>query len=144
MWAIGTDVAKDHLHNRLKLIEGGGAQHFGTFLTAEWFEQYVAERPILKRKPGGGYRRAWEKAHPGDRNEALDLSVYNLAMAHHLGLHKWAALDWLQLRTRLVPAVVALPAPAVLPDAALAPVPAPPASVPPAAPVGRRILSRGV
>lgn len=141
LWAIGTDVAKDHLHNRLKLTAGGGAMHFHDKLGAEWFAQFLAERPVLKRKPGGGYVRAWAKASAGDRNEALDLSVYNLAMAYHLGLHKWAALDWLQLRTRLVPAVAAAqqsPPPAPPSTPVSAPKPAPPA------PVGRRMLNRGI
>jgi phage terminase large subunit GpA-like protein len=103
LWTIGTDVAKDHLHNRWKLQHGGGAMHFHDKLQLEWFEQLVAERPMLKRKPGGGFRRVWEKASHGDRNEALDLTVYNLAVAYHLGLPKWSAHDWARLRQRLVP-----------------------------------------
>ena len=105
LWELGTEVAKDHLHNRLKLTEGPGAMHFASSLPLSWFEQLLAEAPRLKRKPGG-YRRVWEKLNQGDRNEALDLAVGNLALAHHLGLHKWTDHDWARLRTRLIPAHV--------------------------------------
>jgi phage terminase large subunit GpA-like protein len=103
LWTVGTDVAKDHLFNRFKLHSGWGAMHFNAALQREWFEGLLAERPLLKRKAGGGMRRVWEKFRPGDRNEPLDLTVYNLALAHHLGLHRWSALDWARLRTRLIP-----------------------------------------
>ena len=104
LWMIGTDVAKDHLHNRFKLTAGPGAMHFHQMLPQEWFEQLVAERPVLKRLSTGYTRRMWIK-NPGDANETGDLAVYNLALAHHLGLHKWSPLDWQRLRERLVPAV---------------------------------------
>lgn len=128
LWQVGTDVAKDHLFNRYKLTSGWGAMHYSAALEREWFEQLLAEAPRLKRKPGGGYRRVWAKVHDGDRNEALDLSVYNLAMAHHLGLHKWTLADWQRLRERLIPkqltpdlfAVVQPDTPAALPPAELA------------------------
>ena len=166
LWMIGTDVAKDHLHNRWKLVDGPGAMHFHQALPMEWFEQLVAERPILKRMSGGFARRIWVKA-PGDRNEALDLSVYNLALAHHLGLHKWSELDWQRLRARLVKPTADLFATAALEDAAAAvpeaatawdapppaasdPAPPPPPAAAPALPsavpavYGRRIRSRGI
>lgn len=103
LWTIGTDVAKDHLYNRYKLTSGWGAMHFSTALLLEWFEQLLAESPRLRRKPGGGYRRMWDKNNPSDRNEALDLAVGNLALAHYLSLHKWTLNDWQRLRARLVP-----------------------------------------
>lgn len=135
LWMIGTDVAKDHLHNRWKLHHGPGAMHFHDKLEAEWFEQLTAEKPMLKRVPGLGFRRVWQKANHGDRNEALDLSVYNLALAHHLGLHKWSSADWDRLRDRLIPKA---PPPAIAD--AIAPVAAPQA----APPAGRRQLNRGL
>jgi phage terminase large subunit GpA-like protein len=167
LWQVGTDVAKDHLYNRFKLTSGWGAMHFNAALELKWFEGLLTERPILKRKPGGGWRRVWEKFNHNDRNEPLDLSVYNLALAHHLGLHKWSPLDWQRLRERLIPkqftpdlfaqqaAQEAAPTPAAatvphLPTAlpaepALA---APPAPFPPIQPpdlsAGRRTLSRGL
>jgi phage terminase large subunit GpA-like protein len=103
LWTIGTDTAKDWLHSRFKLEAGWGAMHYNEALDQAWFEGLLAERPTLKRRPGGGYRRVWEKAAQGDRNEPLDLTVYNLAIAHHLGLHKWTMADWARLRERLIP-----------------------------------------
>ena len=171
LWTIGSDTAKDHLHNRWKLASGWGAMHFNTALQAEWYLGLLAEVPRLKRKPGGGMRRVWDKVY--ERNEPLDLTVYNLALAHHLGLHKWAAADWKRLRDKLIPAshtpdlfaaadLAQLPAPtpAAPPDdqpaaqdptgtePPAAPLPTPP-SIPmpqhhPAAPVARRVYSRGL
>lgn len=155
-WTIGTDTAKDHLHNRYKLTSGWGAMHFATALQLAWYEQLLAERPTLKRKPGGGYRRVWDKASHGDRNEALDMAVYNLALAHHLGLHKWSLQDWARLRAKLIPAALTpdlftqappapeytLPAPGQGPDTTT-PRPALPAVTPSPAPRGRRVISTG-
>ena len=103
LWTVGTDVAKDHIFNRFKLTNGWGAMHFSAALDLPWFEGLLAERPTLKRKPGGGYRRVWAKFKESDRNEPLDLAVYNLALAHHLGIHKWTLHDWQRLREKLVP-----------------------------------------
>jgi phage terminase large subunit GpA-like protein len=131
LWTIGTDVAKDHLFNRFKLTSGWGAMHFNSALHKEWFEGLVAERPILKRKPGGGFRRVYEKYSPSDRNEPLDLTVYNLALAHHLGLHKWSSLDWHRLRERLIPKQLTpdlFASQAVAAPAAASPPPAAPSS----------------
>lgn len=163
LWTLGTDVAKDHLHNRYKLTSGHGAMHFSTALPLEWYEQLLAESPRLRRKPGGGYRRVWDKNNPGDRNEALDMAVGNLALAHYLGLHKWSLQDWQRLRDRLIPKAVtpdlfvqapaAPPAVDVVDQVARAAAPAAPAvpdPTPPALPVddgranARRMLSRGL
>ena len=160
LWSIGTDVAKDHLHNRWKLHHGPGAMHFHQQLGRDWFEQITSEKPTLKRVPGVGYRRVWLKASHGDPNEALDLAVYNLALAHHLGLHKWTASQWLALRARLIPLFVTPDLFTAPPPEPAAPAPhntdiaAPPAPAvqsparqqpPPAAPLaGRRMLNRGI
>lgn len=159
LWQIGTDVAKDHLFNRFRLESGWGAMHYARTLPKEWFEGLLCERPILKRRPGGGLRRVWEKFNHADRNEPLDLAVYNLALAHHLGLHKWSPLDWARLRERLVPAhltpdlfaagdLAQAQSEAGTDQAAV--VPQPPAPPPPAAHIapapaaGRRVLSKGI
>lgn len=102
LWMIGTDVAKDYIHNRLKLSEGPGAWHYPEAMPDEWYEGVLSERKQVRYVKGHAVRE-WIKA-AGDRNEPLDVSVYNLAVAHHLGLHKWSALDWQRLREKLVPA----------------------------------------
>ncbi len=119
LWEVGTDVAKDHLFNRMKLEEGSGAMHFHDQLPAEWYEGLVVEQPRMRYVKGRAIR---EYVKPnGARNEPLDLSVYNLAIAHQLGLHKWSALDWKRLRDKLIPPNLDLfaPAPPVPPPAQL-------------------------
>ncbi len=165
LWTIGTDVAKDHLHNRMRLTGGPGALHFHTALPLEWFEQLLAEAPRLRRKPGGGLRRVWDKRSPGDRNEALDMTVGNLALYHYLGLHKWTEADWLRLRRKLIPeggvtpdlfvqpAPAAAsherthtedgPEPAAVTEAAAAAASAPMPTHSAAQPIARRMISRG-
>lgn len=164
LWSIGTDVAKDHLAGRWKLHHGPGAMHFAMGLGQDWFEQLVSEAPKVKRLPGGGFRRVWDKIDAGGRNEALDLSVYNLALAHNLGLQKWTPSQWANLRTRLIPKqltpdLFAAPAPATTEPAVAEPAPPSPPSpetpLPAAAPTtvhtralpvapGRRYRSRGI
>lgn len=163
LWQVGTDVAKDYLFGRLQLTEGPGAMHFHDQLPEEWFKGLVVEQPRLRYVKGRSVR---DYIKPnGARNEPLDLSVYNLAIAYQLGLHKFSALDWQRLREKLVPKQFtpdlfsAPPPPAVESTAAsdatvgtVAASPAPAAAPPvhthapqPAAPTnGRRILNRGL
>jgi phage terminase large subunit GpA-like protein len=114
LWEVGTDVAKDYLFGRMKLHEGPGAMHFPIAIDPEWFDQLVAERLTIVYRAGRAIRR-WINP-PGVRNEATDLSVYNLAMAYKLGLHKWSALDWRRLREKLIPPTGDLFAPAPAPQ----------------------------
>jgi len=102
LWEVGTDVAKDYLLlDRMKLADGPGAMHFPKDIDPSWFDQLVAERMVVTYRNGRAVRK-WVNP-PGVRNEATDLSVYNLAMAYKLGLHKWSELDWRNLRAKLVP-----------------------------------------
>lgn len=105
LWSVGTDVAKDWLHNRIKLASGPGAMHISKYLPAEWADQFLSEAPKITYSRGQAVRR-WQKRSPSDRNEALDVSVYNLATAYRLGLHKWTATDWELLRKKLIPAQI--------------------------------------
>lgn len=118
-WMVGTDVAKDYLFNRFHLLEGPGAMHFHTLLPPEWFAGLVVEQPRTRYVKGRAVRE-WIKPN-GARNEPLDLTVYNLATAYRLGLHKWSALDWQRLRDKLIPPTGDLfaqpPAPAAPPPA---------------------------
>lgn len=100
LWFIGTDTAKDYLASRWKRTTGAGAVHFSTELTEDYFKQLTAEYKTNVYKRG---RRVsiWEKKQ-NDRNEALDLMVYNLAAAHYLGLHKRSEQQWQKLRDKLI------------------------------------------
>lgn len=136
LWQVGTDVAKDHLSNRMALTDGPGAMHFHVDLPPEWFDQMVTEQPKTRWVKGRAIRE-WVKPN-GARNEAWDVSVYNLAIAHQLGLHKWSALDWARLREKLIPRNLDLFAPAPVP----APT-APEAASPETSPVETPPLAEG-
>jgi len=102
LWLIGTDTAKDWIYNRYGFESGPGAVHFAKDLPDEFFQQCVAERKIARYVKG--YKRIeWVKGK-ADRNEALDLQVYNLAMAYYLGLHRYGEQDWDKLRQALAQA----------------------------------------
>lgn len=101
LWSLGTDTAKDHIFNRIKLAQGPGALHWHAGLELSFFEQLLVEKPVIRWHKG---RKIREYVKPnGARNEVLDCHVGNLALAHHLGLHRWSPLDWAQLRTNLIP-----------------------------------------
>lgn len=102
LWMVGTDTAKDWIYNRYSFESGPGAVHFAKDLPDEFFQQCVAERKIARYVKG--YKRIeWVKGK-ADRNEALDLQVYNLAMAYYLGLHRYGEQDWEKLRQALAQA----------------------------------------
>ena len=101
LWIVGTDVAKDHLYNRMRLKAGDGAMHMPKWAPDEWFKGLVAEQRVTRYRKGRAVTE-YVKAS-GDRNEPLDLTVYNLALAHNLGLHRWSRLDWDTLRGNLIP-----------------------------------------
>lgn len=101
LWMVGTDTAKDWLHNRWKIPTGPGGVHFSHDLPADFYAQLVAERKLV-RYVKGHKRTEWVKAK-ADRNEALDLSVYNLGCAYYLGLHRFSANDWQRWRLKVEP-----------------------------------------
>lgn len=138
LWFIGTDTAKDYLASRWSRPAGKGAVHFSKDLPEDYYKQLTAEFRVAVYKRGRKVS-VWEKK-PGDRNEALDLMVYNLAAAYHLGLNKKSEGYWQSRRDKLFPAnfdlfkVIAVPVPVAIPaDAASMATPAPVAPpVPPA------------
>jgi len=102
LWMIGTDTAKDWIYNRYSFETGPGALHFAKDLPDDFFQQCVAERKVARYVKG--YKRIeWVKGK-ADRNEALDLMVYNLAMAYYLNLHRYGEHDWDKLRQALAQA----------------------------------------
>jgi phage terminase large subunit GpA-like protein len=77
MFPIGTFSAKDVLFGRLKIeTPGNGFIHFNKSCDDEYFEQLLAERPIIKQIKGFSVK---EYVKIRDRNEILDLWCYNLA-----------------------------------------------------------------
>lgn len=144
LWFVGTDTAKDWLHHRWKIPEGPGGIHFSADLPEDYYKQLVVERKVIRWVKG--YKRTeWVKAK-SDRNEALDLSVYNLACAHYLGLHRFTADDWARWRIKVDPPQADLfsspaasaeppPQPAECADVCTPSEQAPPAEASPPAPV---------
>jgi len=101
LWMVGTDTTKDWLHSRWKIGEGPGGIHFSQDLPDDFYKQLCSERRLIKHVKG--YKRSeWVKSK-ADRNEALDLCVYNTAAAHRLGLHKWRETDWEREREKVNP-----------------------------------------
>lgn len=135
LWFVGTDTAKDWIYNRYPFEQGPGALHFPNDLPDDFFDQCVAERKI-SRYVRGHKRVEWVKGK-SERNEALDLMVYSLAMAHYLGINRYNETDWGQIRGRLAQAgLFDEPAAPEAPAAfVVAAEPAKPAQVPVAAPV---------
>lgn len=102
LWFVGTDTAKDWIYNRYPFEDGPGALHFANDLPDDFFEQCVAERKVARYVKG--YKRIeWVKGK-AERNEALDLMVYNLAMAHYLGLNRYKEHDWERIQQALAQA----------------------------------------
>ncbi|WP_285429278.1 phage terminase large subunit family protein [Pseudomonas sp. lyk4-R2A-8] len=152
LWFVGTDTAKDWIYNRYPFESGPGALHFANDLPDEFFAQCVAERKVAKYVRGHK-RIEWIKGK-AERNEALDLMVYCLAMAHYLGINRYQEHDWDRVRNSLAQAglfdekavaaeriTVAEKAPAT-PQVAPQPV-APVAQPRPAAPPQRRSSTSG-
>lgn len=101
LWFVGTDTAKDWLHNRWKIPSGPGGIHFSTDLPEDYYKQLVVERKLIRWVKG--YKRTeWVKPK-GSANEGLDLSVYNLACAYYLGLHRFSAEDWARWKLKVEP-----------------------------------------
>ncbi|PIB55156.1 phage terminase large subunit family protein [Pseudomonas sp. 2995-1] len=102
LWFVGTDTAKDWIYNRYPFESGPGAVHFANDLPDEFFAQCVAERKVAKYVRGHK-RIEWIKGK-AERNEALDLMVYCLAMAHYLGINRYQEHDWERVRNSLAQA----------------------------------------
>lgn len=92
IWSLGTDTAKDYLYARWQREAGAGSVHFCNELPDSYYSQLVSEYRATKYV-NGKKKSYWEKKR-SDRNEALDLMVYNLAAAHKLGLHRWTESQW--------------------------------------------------
>lgn len=99
LWFVGTDTAKDWIYNRYSFPSGPGALHFANDLPDDFFAQCVAERKVA-RYIRGHKRIEWIKGK-AERNEALDLMVYCLAMAHYLGINRYQEHDWERVRQSL-------------------------------------------
>lgn len=80
VFPIGTWTAKDHIMDSLNKVKepGPGFFHFPLGLDSEFYEQLTSEKAIIKIRQGVK-ARVWTKRR--ERNEVLDLTVYNIAAA---------------------------------------------------------------
>lgn len=77
LFMVGTDTAKELIFTRLKEEEfGEGYMHFNLSYDEEYFKQLTSEKIVNTYKKGVAVR-VWKKTRA--RNEALDVTVYNLA-----------------------------------------------------------------
>jgi phage terminase large subunit GpA-like protein len=106
LWFVGTDTAKDYLANRWRVKTGPGQIHFSKDLPEDFYRQITAEYRITLWKHGHRLSR-WEKKQ-ADRNEALDLMVYNTAASQYLGLHKLSEAHWAKLADAVNPNQISL------------------------------------
>ncbi len=100
LWTVGVSMIKTQLYGWLKQDPPTkenedqtlpiGYCHFPQY-DEDFFKQLTAEEVQVKLVKG--YRRhEWVKIR--DRNEALDLSVYNRAAAAMIGIDRFTELDW--------------------------------------------------
>jgi phage terminase large subunit GpA-like protein len=106
LWFVGTDTAKDYLANRWRVKSGPGQIHFSCDLTEDFFRQITSEYRVTVWKHGHRLSR-WDKKQ-ADRNEALDLMVYNTAAAQYAGLHKLTDAHWEKMAAALNPDQISL------------------------------------
>jgi phage terminase large subunit GpA-like protein len=131
LWFVGTDTAKDWIYNRYAFEDGPGSLHFANNLPDEFFAQCVVERKVARYIRGYKFID-WVKGK-GERNEALDLMVYCLAMAHYLGINRYHEHDWDRIRQAMAQSTLFDDKPAEAPRSAVATIPAAkpaPAAVP--------------
>lgn len=78
LFNIGVDQAKTTIYNQLqKTLIGAGYCHFPNTYAPEYFDMLTAEKAVAKYYKG--FKKIeWKKIR--ERNEALDIRVYNLAM----------------------------------------------------------------
>ena len=84
LYTLGVDTAKDMVYSRLRVAAPGpGFMHFPDSIDLEYCEQLCSERAVRRWDKKRGVVRQYVKVR--ERNEAIDLEVYALAMLHILG-----------------------------------------------------------
>jgi len=77
LFSIGTDTAKELIFSRLQIKEfGEGYMHFNKSYDEEYFKMLTAEKRVMTMKKGRPVM-VWKQIRA--RNEALDVTVYNIA-----------------------------------------------------------------
>lgn len=110
VWSVGVNLIKSEIYSflrmekptedDLKLNNGNfpsGYYHFPEY-GEEFFKQLTAESLVVRTHKG--YQKSeWVKTY--ERNEALDLSVYNRAAAAIVGIDRFKESHWIELEENL-------------------------------------------
>lgn len=121
LWIVGTDTAKDLLHNRMKLEQPGpGYMHLSRELPPSFFAGITIEQRVQVRTSRGVEYRWVNPAH--GRNEPLDCTVMAQFAAYALDLHRNTDAMWSRLEAAVQPPtgdLFAMPPAIVTPTATL-------------------------
>jgi len=104
LWPIGINVIKDEIFGDLKLsppddvVDGfpAGFIHFPMF-DEEFFRQLTAEKRVIVKNNRGFTKAVYKKTY--ERNEILDLHVYNRAISHIIGIDRLNESGWKRLES---------------------------------------------
>jgi terminase, large subunit len=106
LWQVGTNLAKNRLHDRLQLTKPGpGYMHFSHELSDEWFKQMAGE---ARAERHGVHGREYRWTPLRKRVEAWDCATYLVWLEVHLELDKKTARFWNELEERVQPVVADL------------------------------------
>jgi len=106
LWKVGTNLLKSELYGDLKKSEPDdifdgyppGFIHFPQY-EMEYFLQLTAEERSVKKDSKGYTKIIWEKKR--ERNEILDLHVYNRALASIIGIDRMNEEQYLKLESNI-------------------------------------------
>lgn len=104
VWPVGTNLLKSELYSWLRLPRPqkgetypAGYCHFPQY-GEDYFKQLTAET-LVKKTIRGFLKFEWVKVR--DRNEALDLHIYNRAAASHFGMDRFDEVKWDTLKAEM-------------------------------------------
>lgn len=102
-WPVGVSVIKSEIYGLLKIdppVAGApipkGLCHFPEY-DEEFFRQLCAEKVSIKKNRKGFTVMEWVKDR--ERNEALDVRVYNRAAAAIIGVDRFTEREWARMST---------------------------------------------
>lgn len=106
LWKVGTNLIKSEIYGDLKkqppvdLLEKHppGFVHFPQY-EMEYFLQLTAEERTIQKDKKGFTKIIWEKKR--ERNEILDLHVYNRALASIIGIDRMNEEHWIKLESNI-------------------------------------------
>lgn len=106
LWRVGTNLIKSEIYGTLKkdppkdLLDEypDGYCHFPQY-DSEYFKQLTAEKRIITKNKKGFNVVEWIKTR--ERNEILDLHVYNRAAASIIGLDRLNESGWIKLENEI-------------------------------------------